>query len=161
MHNFSMHNIYLTYTVTFWLISDTSFFFREFEPVRLLGLQLLGKLLTGIPSEKEGTKLFTLPLGKSRPISVNLTKEITAAPQLFLNTMSERLFKFPLSDNLCAVLFSVLSGTSAQQVIVLTLCHIVFSLFFFSVSPVLTEYVICCFLCIGSPGKFSVWSIKG
>ncbi|CAD6338666.1 unnamed protein product [Miscanthus lutarioriparius] len=88
---------------------------REFEPVRLLGLQLLGKLLTGIPSEKEGTKLFTLPLRKSRPMSVNLTKEITAAPQLFLNTMSERLFKFPLSDNLCAALFSVLSGTSAQQ----------------------------------------------
>ncbi|PWZ18278.1 BEACH domain-containing protein B [Zea mays] len=89
---------------------------REFEPVRLLGLQLLGKLLTGIPSEKKETKLFALPLGQSRPISENLTKEITAAPQFFLNTMSERLFKFPLSDNLCAALFSVLSGTSAQQV---------------------------------------------
>jgi hypothetical protein len=84
----------------------------------LLGLQLLGKLLTGIPSEKKETKLFALPLGQSRPISENLTKEITAAPQFFLNTMSERLFKFPLSDNLCAALFSVLSGTSAQQVIV-------------------------------------------
>ncbi|KAF8687356.1 hypothetical protein HU200_043042 [Digitaria exilis] len=90
---------------------------REFEPVRLLALQLLGKLLVGIPSEKKGMELFTLPLGKSRPISENITKEITAAPQLLFYTISERLFKFPLSDNLCAALFSVLGGTTAQQVL--------------------------------------------
>jgi len=86
--------------------------------------------MTGMPSEKKGTKLFALPLGQSRPISENLTKELIAAPQLFLNTMSERLFKFPLSDNLCATLFSVLSGISTQQVIVPTLCHIAFYLLF-------------------------------
>ncbi|KAJ1260421.1 hypothetical protein BS78_10G231000 [Paspalum vaginatum] len=89
---------------------------RESESVRLLGLQLLGKLLAGTP-EKKGMKLFPLPIGQSRPISENLTKEITASPQLFLYTISERLFKFPLSDNLCAVLFSVLGGTSPQQVL--------------------------------------------
>ncbi|TKW23149.1 hypothetical protein SEVIR_4G274600v4 [Setaria viridis] len=90
---------------------------REFEPVRLLGLQLLGKLLAGIPSEKKGMKLFPLPLVQSRSISENLTKEITAAPQLFFYAISERLFKFPLSDNLCAALFSVLGGTTPQQVL--------------------------------------------
>ncbi|KAL6603651.1 hypothetical protein ACP70R_044012 [Stipagrostis hirtigluma subsp. patula] len=92
---------------------------REFEPVRLLGLQLLGKLLAGIPSEKKGAKLFPLPIGQSRPIAENLRIEITAAaPQLFVHTVSERLFKFPLSDNLCAALFSVLlGGTSPHQVL--------------------------------------------
>ncbi|XP_062179129.1 BEACH domain-containing protein B-like [Phragmites australis] len=91
---------------------------REYEPVRLLGLQLLGKLLAGIPSEKKGTELFPLPIGQCRPIAENLRKEITVAPQLFLDTVSERLFKFPLSDNLCAALFSVLlGGTSPQQVL--------------------------------------------
>ncbi|CAL5040017.1 unnamed protein product [Urochloa decumbens] len=89
----------------------------EFEPVRLLGLQLIGKLLAGIPSEKKGTKLFPLQLGQSRPISENLIKEITAAPQLFFYAISERLFKFPLSDNLCACLFSVLGGNTPQQVL--------------------------------------------
>ncbi|CAL4966889.1 unnamed protein product [Urochloa decumbens] len=90
---------------------------REFEPIRLLGLQLLGKLLAGIPSENKGMKLFPLHLGQSRPISENLTKEIAAAPQLFFYAISERLFKFPLSDNLCAGLFSVLGGTTPQQVL--------------------------------------------
>ena len=104
-------------------LSNTSSFFREFEPVRLLGLQLFGKLLAGVPSEKKGAKIFSLPLGQSRCISENLMKEITAAPQLFFCTISERLFKFPLSDNLCAALFSVLGGTTPQQVIVPTSCH--------------------------------------
>lgn len=108
----------------FWY-TNSSYFFREFEPVRLLALQLLGKLLVGIPSEKKGTELFHLPLGKSRPISENITKEITAAPQLLFYTISERLFKFPLSDNLCAALFSVLGGTTPQQVLIPTWCHIV------------------------------------
>jgi len=35
---------------------------REFEPVRLLGLQLFGKLLAGVPSEKKGTNFFFLTL---------------------------------------------------------------------------------------------------
>ncbi|XP_039804100.1 BEACH domain-containing protein B-like isoform X5 [Panicum virgatum] len=90
---------------------------REFEPVRLLGLQLFGKLLAGVPSEKKGTNFFSLPLGQSRCISENLMKEITAAPQLFFCTISERLFNFPLSDNLCAALFSVLGGITPQQVL--------------------------------------------
>uniref|UniRef100_A0A0E0GD47 BEACH domain-containing protein n=1 Tax=Oryza nivara TaxID=4536 RepID=A0A0E0GD47_ORYNI len=83
---------------------------RESEPVRLLGLQLVGKLMAGIPSEKKGAKLFTLPIGQSRPLSDNSKNEITAASHLFFYTISERLFKFPLSYNLCAAFFNVLLG---------------------------------------------------
>ncbi|XP_024315441.1 BEACH domain-containing protein B [Brachypodium distachyon] len=91
---------------------------REFEPIRLLGLQLLGKLLVGIPSENKEATLFTSPIGQSRPFSENLRKEIASAPQLFFDTISERLLKFPLSDNLCATLFNVLlGGTSPKQVL--------------------------------------------
>jgi hypothetical protein len=110
--------------VTFGVF-DLSSFFREFEPVRLLGLQLLGKLLAEIPSEKKGTELFPLFMGKSRPIVENLRKEISVASQLFSYTISERLFKFPPSENLCTALFSVLlGGVSPQQVIVPALWHI-------------------------------------
>uniref|UniRef100_J3L9U4 BEACH domain-containing protein n=2 Tax=Oryza brachyantha TaxID=4533 RepID=J3L9U4_ORYBR len=91
---------------------------REFEPIRLLGLQFLGKLLVGVPSEKKGPKLFGLPVGRPRPLSENLSKAITAAPQLFFYSISERLFKFPLSDHLCATLFDVLlGGASPKQVL--------------------------------------------
>ncbi|XP_044956208.1 BEACH domain-containing protein B-like isoform X2 [Hordeum vulgare subsp. vulgare] len=84
---------------------------REFEPIRLLGLQLLGKLLVGSPSEKKGAILFTLPTGKSR-------KEMTSAPQLFFHVISERLLRFPPSDNLSATFFDVLLGrTSPKQVL--------------------------------------------
>lgn len=91
---------------------------REFEPIRLLGLQFLGKLLVGVPSEKKGPKLFGLPVGRPRSVSENLRKGITAAPQLFFYSISERLFKFPLSDHLCATLFDVLlGGASPKQVL--------------------------------------------
>lgn len=91
---------------------------REFEPIRLLGLQFLGKLLVGLPSEKKGPKLFGLPVGRPRSISENLRKGITAAPQLFFYSISERLFKFPLSDHLCATFFDVLlGGASPKQVL--------------------------------------------
>uniref|UniRef100_A0ACD5UJ10 Uncharacterized protein n=1 Tax=Avena sativa TaxID=4498 RepID=A0ACD5UJ10_AVESA len=91
---------------------------REFEPIRLLGLQLLGKLLVGIPSEKKAAKLFTLPTGQYRPTSENLKKEIISAPRLFFYVISERLLKFPPSDNLSAIFFDVLlGGTSPKQVL--------------------------------------------
>uniref|UniRef100_A0A0D9VCI8 BEACH domain-containing protein B n=1 Tax=Leersia perrieri TaxID=77586 RepID=A0A0D9VCI8_9ORYZ len=92
---------------------------REFEPIRLLGLQFLGKLLVGVPSEKKGPKLFGLPVGRPRPVSENPRQGITAAPQLFFYSISERLFKFPLSDHLCATLFDVLlGGASPKQILV-------------------------------------------
>nr|BAD25221.1 putative LvsC [Oryza sativa Japonica Group] len=91
---------------------------REFEPIRLLGLQFLGELLVGVPSEKKGPKFFGLPVGRPRSISENLRKGMTAAPQLFFYSISERLFKFPLSDHLRATLFDVLlGGASPKQVL--------------------------------------------
>jgi hypothetical protein len=74
--------------------------------------------MAGIPSEKKGAKLFTLPIGQSRPLSDNSKNEITAASHLFFYTISERLFKFPLSYNLCAAFFNVLlGGTSPIKVL--------------------------------------------
>uniref|UniRef100_K3YP63 BEACH domain-containing protein B n=1 Tax=Setaria italica TaxID=4555 RepID=K3YP63_SETIT len=91
---------------------------REFEPIRLLGLQLLGKLLVGVPSEKKGPKIFGLPVGRPRSIAEDIRKGTTAASQLFFYSISERLFKFPLSDHLCASLFDVLlGGASPKQVL--------------------------------------------
>ncbi|XP_023157987.1 BEACH domain-containing protein B isoform X1 [Zea mays] len=91
---------------------------REFEPIRLLGLQLLGKLLVGVPSEKRGPKIFGLPVGRPRSIAEDIRKGATAAPQLFFYSISDRLFKFPLSDHLCASLFDVLlGGASPKQVL--------------------------------------------
>ncbi|XP_047071626.1 BEACH domain-containing protein B-like [Lolium rigidum] len=91
---------------------------REFEPIRLLGLQLLGKLLVGIPSEKKAAKLFAFPTGQYRSISENFRKEITSAPRLFFCVISERLLKFPPSDNLSAIFFDVLlGGSSPKQVL--------------------------------------------
>uniref|UniRef100_A0A0E0G1N6 BEACH domain-containing protein B n=1 Tax=Oryza nivara TaxID=4536 RepID=A0A0E0G1N6_ORYNI len=88
---------------------------REFEPIRLLGLQFLGELLVGVPSEKKGPKFFGLPVGRPRSISENLRKGMTAAPQLFFYSISERLFKFPLSDHLRATLFDVLLGGASPK----------------------------------------------
>ncbi|XP_066329470.1 BEACH domain-containing protein B-like isoform X1 [Miscanthus floridulus] len=91
---------------------------REFEPIRLLGLQLLGKLLVGVPSEKRGPKIFGLPVGRPRSIAEDIRKGTTAASQLFFFSIPDRLFKFPLSDHLCASLFDVLlGGASPKQVL--------------------------------------------
>ncbi len=140
--------------MSFWYISNLSLFFRESEPVRLLGLQLVGKLMAGIPSEKKGAKLFTLPIGQSRPLSDNSKNEITAASHLFFYTISERLFKFPLSYNLCAAFFNVLlGGTSPIKVILPTSCHINIS---FLPSYYRFTSVVSRFLCIGLTGIFPV-----
>uniref|UniRef100_A0A0D9WT97 BEACH domain-containing protein n=1 Tax=Leersia perrieri TaxID=77586 RepID=A0A0D9WT97_9ORYZ len=53
---------------------------------------LVGKLLAGVPSEKKGAKLFTLPIGQSRATSDNSKNEITEASQLFFYTISETFF---------------------------------------------------------------------
>ncbi|CAL9114662.1 unnamed protein product [Musa textilis] len=90
---------------------------RELEPIRLLGLQFLGKLLVGLPSEKKGMKFFSLSVGRSKYISENFRKGGTM-PEPIFSAMSERLFKFPLSDHLCATLFDVLlGGASPKQVL--------------------------------------------
>ncbi|XP_076899562.1 BEACH domain-containing protein B isoform X2 [Bidens hawaiensis] len=90
---------------------------RNYEPVRLLGLQFLGRLLAGIPSEKKGPKFFTLAIGRSKPqLEGPMRLELRSQP--IFSAMSDRLFKFPQSDGLCEALFDVLlGGASPKQVI--------------------------------------------
>lgn len=94
---------------------------RELEPIRLLGLQFLGKLLVDLPSEKKGAKFFSFSVGRSKSISENFKKGENSIIQPIFSAISERLFKFPLSDHLCATLFDVLlGGASPKQVKLLT-----------------------------------------
>ncbi|KAJ4757798.1 BEACH domain-containing protein B [Rhynchospora pubera] len=91
---------------------------REVEPIRLLGLQLLGKLLVGFASEKKGAKFFVLASGRSKYLSEVSKKGTSSMPHLTFLAISERIFKFPLSDNLRATLFDVLlGGASPKQVL--------------------------------------------
>lgn len=91
---------------------------RDFEPIRLLGLQFLGKLLVGLPSEKKGTKFFSLSVGRSKSLSESQKKGGIMRPQPIFSAISERIFKFPLSENLFATLFDVLlGGASPKQVL--------------------------------------------
>ncbi|CAL1372181.1 unnamed protein product [Linum trigynum] len=89
----------------------------EHEPVRLLGLQFLGKLLIGLPTEKKGPRYFLLNVGRSKSISER-HKKISSRMQPIFSSISDRLFRFPLTDNLCAILFDVLlGGASPRQVL--------------------------------------------
>ncbi|XP_068657011.1 BEACH domain-containing protein B [Aristolochia californica] len=90
---------------------------RDQEPIRLLGLQFLGKLLVGIPSEKKGPRFFNLTVGRTKSLSEGQKKAVIRSQPIF-SAMSDRLFMFPLSDHLCATLFDVLlGGASPKQVL--------------------------------------------
>ncbi|XP_050124229.1 BEACH domain-containing protein B-like isoform X1 [Malus sylvestris] len=90
---------------------------REYEPIRLLSLQLLGRLLVGLPSEKKGARFFNLAVGRSRFLSDG-QKKISMKMQPIFSAMSDRLFRFPQTDNLCASLFdALLGGASPKQVL--------------------------------------------
>ncbi|XP_050939531.1 BEACH domain-containing protein B isoform X3 [Cucumis melo] len=90
---------------------------REFEPIRLLSLQFLGRLLVGLPSEKKGLRFFNLPSGKSKSVQES-HKKINLRMQPLFSAISDRLFRFPPTDNLCAALFDVLlGGASPKQVL--------------------------------------------
>ncbi|KAD4386161.1 hypothetical protein E3N88_26330 [Mikania micrantha] len=90
---------------------------RSYEPVRLLGLQFLGRLLAGIPSEKKVSKFFTLAIGRSKShLEGPMRVELRLQP--IFSAMSDRLFQFSQSDGLCATFFDVLlGGASPKQVI--------------------------------------------
>ncbi|XP_010254571.1 PREDICTED: BEACH domain-containing protein B isoform X2 [Nelumbo nucifera] len=90
---------------------------RDFEPIRLLSLQFLGRLLVGLPSEKKGPRFFNLAVGRSRSLSES-HKKISIRLQPIFSAISDRLFKFPQTDHLCATLFDVLlGGASPKQVL--------------------------------------------
>lgn len=73
--------------------------------------------MVGLPSEKKGTKFFSLSVGRSKYLSESQKKGGTMRLQPIFSAISERIFKFPLSDHLCATLFDVLlGGASPKQV---------------------------------------------
>lgn len=94
---------------------------REYEPIRLLSLQLLGRLLVDLPSEKKGARFFNLAVGRSRSLSDG-HKKISMRMQPIFSAMSDRLFRFPQTDNLCASLFDVLLGGASPKQVFVTKC---------------------------------------
>ncbi|XP_052201034.1 BEACH domain-containing protein B isoform X2 [Diospyros lotus] len=90
---------------------------RDFEPIRLLSLQFLGRLLVGLPSERKGPKFFSISVGRSKFLSESHRK-ISLRMQSIFSAMSDRLFRFPQTDLLCASLFdALLGGASPKQVL--------------------------------------------
>ncbi|KAL2459002.1 hypothetical protein Fot_55288 [Forsythia ovata] len=90
---------------------------RDFEPVRLLGLQFIGRLLVGLPSEKKGSKFFNISVGRAKSPSED-HKKIGWHMLPIFSVISDCLFKFPQTDLLCATLFDVLlGGASPKQVL--------------------------------------------
>ncbi|XP_071693148.1 BEACH domain-containing protein B isoform X2 [Rutidosis leptorrhynchoides] len=90
---------------------------RDYEPVRLLGLQLLGRLLVGIPSEKKASSFFTLAIGRSKSVLEGPKRAESRLQPIFI-AISDRLFRFPQTDALCATFFDVLlGGASPKQAI--------------------------------------------
>ncbi|KAF3790525.1 BEACH domain-containing protein B [Nymphaea thermarum] len=90
---------------------------RDKEAIRVLALQFIGKLLVGLPSEKKEGRLFNLAVGRSKSLAENQRSGSTKFMPIF-SSMLDRLFKFPLTDSLCAALFDVLlGGASPKQVL--------------------------------------------
>ncbi|AAG28307.1 hypothetical protein [Arabidopsis thaliana] len=90
---------------------------RDYEPIRLLSLQFLGRLLYDVPSERKGPKFFNLAVGRTKSLSQG-HKKIGARTQPIFLAMSDRLFQYPQTDNLRATLFDVLlGGASPKQVL--------------------------------------------
>ncbi|KAK8625809.1 hypothetical protein V6N13_056966 [Hibiscus sabdariffa] len=90
---------------------------REYEPIRLLSLQFMGRLLIGFPMEKKATRFFNLVVGRTKHLSEH-NKKFSSRLQPLFSAISDRLFKFPQTDNLCATFFDVLlGGASPKQVL--------------------------------------------
>uniref|UniRef100_A0A7N0VH18 BEACH domain-containing protein B n=1 Tax=Kalanchoe fedtschenkoi TaxID=63787 RepID=A0A7N0VH18_KALFE len=90
---------------------------RDHEPIRLLSLQFIGRLLVGIPSEKKGARFFSLAVGRSKATS-DSQRKINVRMQPIYSAISDRIFRFQQTDNLCATLFDVLlGGASPKQVL--------------------------------------------
>lgn len=100
---------------------------RDSEPVRLLALQFIGRLLVGLPSEKKGSKFFNISVGKFKSLPEG-HKKIRLHMQPIFSVISDRLFKFPQTDLLCATLLDVLlGGASPKQVMYHNVIHFISS----------------------------------
>ncbi|GJU06967.1 BEACH domain-containing protein B isoform X1 [Tanacetum coccineum] len=78
---------------------------RNYEPVRLLGLQLLGRLLVAVPSEKKGSSFFTLAIGRSKS-HLEGPKRVESKLQPIYSAMSDRLVTFPSDRRSLPAVFS-------------------------------------------------------
>lgn len=110
---------------------------RDMEPVRLLGLQFIGRLLVDLPIEKKGPKFFNIAIGRSKSVSEG-HKKMSSDMQPIFPIISDMLFSFPQTEILCATLFDVLlGGASPKQV----LYHYVFYFHRFSLNMLMRT---CC-----------------
>lgn len=90
---------------------------RQEEPLRLLGLQIIGMLLWSVPSEKKGSWLLTITTGTTRAAYEHDQVERAKLTPLFA-AITERLLAFPFTDLLRATLFDILlGGASPKQVL--------------------------------------------
>ncbi|KAK1395990.1 Beach domain-containing protein b [Heracleum sosnowskyi] len=90
---------------------------RDYEPVRLLGLRFLGKLLVGLPSHKKALNFFSITMERSKSLSDSHDKLGLRMLPIF-SIISDKLFKFPQTNNLCSTLFdALLGGASPEQVL--------------------------------------------
>jgi WD40 repeat protein len=90
---------------------------RDCESIRMLSLQLLGRLLVGLPSEKKGSKFFNISVGKPK-LLLESNKRTSIRMQTIFSVISDSLFRFSQTDLLCATLFDVLlGGASPKQVL--------------------------------------------
>lgn len=90
---------------------------RQPEVIRLQGLQVLGKLLIGIPTEKKGIRFFALGGSSAKYVLENQWREKLKLEIVFV-VIADRLLTFPFSDSVRATLFDVLlGGASPKQVL--------------------------------------------
>eukprot|EP01018_Ginkgo_biloba_P014188 Gb_28819 [translate_table: standard] len=90
---------------------------RQPEVIRLQGLQVLGRLMVGIPAEKKGIRLFTLGSGSTKSSIENQRREKSKLEPIF-GAIGDRLLSFTFTDSLRATLFDILlGGASPKQVL--------------------------------------------
>ncbi|EPS68659.1 hypothetical protein M569_06109, partial [Genlisea aurea] len=90
---------------------------RNFEPVRLLALQIISRLVVGSPADKKGSKFFSISIGRSKYLPEVFGSAGLDSQPIF-SLMSDKIFAFPQTDELCAALFdALLGGASPKQVV--------------------------------------------
>ena len=82
----------------------------------MLALQFMGKLLVGIYSHKTALKFFSATTGRSKSLSDRHRKLGLQMLPIF-SVISDKLFRFPQTNNLCTALFdTLLGGAGPEQV---------------------------------------------
>ncbi|GJW65340.1 BEACH domain-containing protein B isoform X1 [Tanacetum coccineum] len=74
----------------------------------------LGRLFVAMHLEKKGSSFFTLAIGRSKS-HLEGPKRVESKLQPIYSAMSDRLFRFPQTDVLCATFFDVLLGGASPK----------------------------------------------